>query len=575
MASGNTCICGVRRAVITACAALLCAAPAPARAAGEASGDFLKFAPGPRGTGMGEAYTAVADDIYSSWWNPAGLASLEVPEAGATYNASMESVNHQYVSFAYPLRFGSVFAVSFTRLSVGAFQGYDAAGYKTANVDASDTAFATSYAKTLLKDEIERPVFNVGATVKAINSRLSDISASAAAFDVGAIYYLRPEHYWMTNVPGQEFRFALAVKNVGSGLKYDKLTFPLPRSATLGAAWISHPLGAHTLTLAMDQTFSNDDKYVAAFGAEYFMFQLLSLRAGYKTGQDIGSGVRFGFGFRLSFADLDYSMSPFGDLGAMHKIGISARFGASKAAQPLAGATARVSGAAVAAPKEKIEQLATFAADYLTLAQKDLDAARYLPASGDLSKAFNLQPDLKNGVWGDKAARLAQLTDKLRLKDNASREEVLSADNDQAKTAHSAIVAYLEGNSHKAFLFAHAALGANPRGDSVFEELLGLMADLTHGAVRRDEILPLDSLTREKLKKAAQYFYAQRFDMAAGECEEVTLLDPANAMAWTRLGSAYYMMGDKTKARSAYEAALKLRPDDPVINKFMETQHWK
>ncbi|OGR43243.1 MAG: hypothetical protein A2X35_07845 [Elusimicrobia bacterium GWA2_61_42] len=562
-------------AALVICAGGFFAVPASAGDPGSSAGSFLKFSPGPRGTGMGEAYTAVTEDAYSAWWNPAGLASLEQPELGATYNASMESVSHQYVSFAYPLRYGSTLGLSISRLSVAPFQGYDAKGWETRNVDAAETAFAGAYARTLLKDEIERPLFNVGVNLKAISSRLDKVTASAFAADLGAIYYLRPSGYWMNKAAAQEFRFALDIKNLGTGLKYDKLSFPLPLSATLGAAWISHPGNAHTLTLALDQTVSNDDKYTVGAGAEYFMFQLLSFRAGFKTGQEIGSGLRAGVGFRLSFLDLDYSMSPFGDLGEMHKIGLSMRFGAPKARQPLAGATARVSGAKLMAPKEKIEKLGDYAADYLELAKKDLAASRYVSAQANLASAFGLEPQLEQGEWGAKAGRLAEISGRLRLKESPAREQALQKDTEQAKVAHEAVMAYVEAGGIKGFLLAHAALGANMRGDSVFEELLYGLGEITDNKVSRDEILPRQALVKEKLKKAAKYFYIQQFDLAGKECEEVTLLDESNPLGWTRLGSAYYMMGDKGKARKAYEKALELRPNDAVVRQFMEAQGWK
>lgn len=555
---------------------VFCAFPALSLAGdpGSTAGTFLRFAPGPRGTGMGEAYTAVTEDAYSTWWNPAGLASVEVAEAGGTYNSSMESVSHQYLSAAYPLRYGSTLGFSMTRLSVAPFQGYDAAGYKTSKVDSSETAFAGAYGRTLLKDEIERPVLNVGANLKAINSRLDTASASALALDLGAIYYLRPSAYWAKNSPAQEFRFAFSLKNVGTGLKYDRESFALPRSATLGAAWVSHPWGAHTLTVALDQTISNDDSYTAAMGAEYFMFQLLSFRAGYKTGQDIGSGLRAGLGFRLAFADLDYSMSPFGELGAMHKLGFSMRFGSPKSRQPLKGATSRVSAAKLMSPKDKLEKLEGYAADYIELARKDLAGRRYTSAQANFGKAFNLEPALSDGPWGDQARRLDTLAARLRLPETPARETVLQGAGDQARVAAAAVTAYLEARELKSFLLAHAALGADIRGDSVFEELLHSMGELTRNSVRRDEILPLEALVKEKLKKSARYFYIQQFDMSARECEEVTLLDEANPMGWARLGSSYYMLGDKDKARKAYEKALELDPNDRVTAQFMISQGW-
>jgi tetratricopeptide (TPR) repeat protein len=557
------------------CGCLFCALPALAGDPGTAAGTFLRFAPGPRGTGMGEAYSAVADDAYSAWWNPAGLAFLEQPEVAATYNASMESVSHQYVSFAYPLRYGETLGLNITRLSVSPFQGYDAKGWKTRAIDSADTAVGAAYARTLLKDEIERPVFNVGVNLKAVNSRLDNVSATAFAADLGAVYALRPSNYWMKKVPAQEFRFALDIKNLGTGLKYDKVSFPLPRSVTLGAAWMSHPWGAHTLTLSADQTISNDDKYTVGLGAEYFMFQLLSFRAGYRTGQDIGSGVRAGVGFRLAFVDLDYSMSPFGDLGAMHKLGLTMRFGAPRPVTRLEDRPVRASSGKMIAPKETIAKLEGYAADYVELAKKDLAASRYVSAQTNLGKAVNLEPALKDGPWGERSRRLDLVSGRLRLKDTPAREQALQKDTEQAAMAHEAVAAYLEGYELKAFLLAHAALGANIRGDSVFEELLYVLGELTRNTVRREEILPRKALVNEKLKKAARYFYIQQFDMAGKECEEVTLIDEKNPMGWTRLGSAYYMMGDKERSRKAFQKALELSPNDPVVRQFMAAQGWE
>ena len=542
---------------------------------GVSSAAFLRFSPSPRGTAMGEAYTSVTQDAYAAWWNPAGLASIEMPELDATYNASFADINQQYISLAYPLHYGSTLGFNVTRMSVAPFQGYDAAQYKTKQVDSADTAIGAAYARTLMKDEIERPVFNVGVNLKSISERLDTASANAFAADLGAVYYLRPANYWMSKIPAQEFAFALSVKNLGSGLKFDKLSFPLPMSSTLGASWTSHPGGAHTLTLALDQTVSNDEKYVVSAGAEYFMFQLLSFRAGYRSGQAIGSGVRIGFGFRLSFMDLDYSMSPYGDLGSMNKLGLSMRFGSPKAAQPLEGETSRVKGARLMAPKAKLEELEGYANDYIELVKKNLSAREYTTAGVNLNNAFNLDPKLKDGPWGARAQRLSDLSARLRFADTPAREEALRKDNEQSNVGARAIDAYIEGNELKSFLLAHAARGANLRGDPVFEDLLKSLAVLTRDKVIEDDILPMAALVKVKLTKAARAFYLRQFDIAAQECGEVVLLDETNPLGWTRLGSAYYMLGDKEKAKAAYVKALELKPGDPVIMKFMETQGWK
>ena len=548
--------------------------PAAAGAPGTSAAAFLKFTPSPRATAMGESYISVTEDAYAAYWNPAGLASVEQTELAATYNASFEDVAHQYVSLAYPLEYGSTLDLNITRLTVAPFQGYDASSRKTSTIESSDMAIGAAYGRTLMKDEISRPVLNMGVNLKSVSETLDNVSANTFAVDLGAIYYLRPSRYWMEKVRAQEFRFAFTARNLGPGLKFDKVVSPLPMSATLGSAWLSHPYGNSTLILSLDQTVSNDDKYTINLGAEYEAFQLLAFRAGYRSGQAMGSGARFGVGFKLSFLDLDYSMSPFGDLGVMHKVGMSIKFGTSVARTPLAGRSLRVGKAKLITTKEKIEQLQGFADDFIALAKKDLGKRRYVSADANLNKAFNLEPDRKAGEWGKKEARLAAIVKGLRLKDTQGLEALFAADSEQAGVAHEAVTAYVNGNDLKALLLAHAAWGADIRGEAVFEELLRTMAQLTRSPVRREEILPKTSLVKEKLRKAAKYFYTREFDLAANECEEAILLDEGNVVGWTRLGSAYFMMGDKEKAKGAYTRALELSPGDRVTRQFMEAQGW-
>jgi tetratricopeptide (TPR) repeat protein len=555
------------------CAGSFCVS-AQAGDPGTAGATFLKFTPSPRATAMGESYVSLTEDAYAAYWNPAGLASVEQPEFAATYNASFEDVTHQYMSFAYPLHYGSTLDLNITRLSVAPFQGYDAVGAKTQDISASDLAIGAAYGRTLIKDEVARPVLNVGLNLKSISETLDSASANTFAADLGAVYYRRPTKYWMSAVPAQETRVALTVRNIGPGLKFDSVTAPLPLSFTLGGSWLSHPYGNSTLIISLDNTLVNDDKYVMNLGAEYTAFQLLALRAGYRSGQVMGSGLRFGVGFKLSFVDLDYSMSPFGDLGSMHKVGLSVKFGPSSARAPLAGASQRVGKARILAKKETIENLQMFANDFIELAKKDLEQRRYVSAEVNLTKAFNLQPGLRTGEWGGKATRLSALNKELRLKNTKGLEEVFAKNSEQADVAHEAMMAYINGSELKAFLLAHAAWGANMRGDPIFEELLNLLANLTHGRVRRDDLLPKMALVKEKLRRAATSFYVQQFEMAVQECEEATLLDEKNSIAWTRLGSAYFMMGDKDKTKRAYQKALELNPGDSVVKQFMEAQGW-
>ncbi len=54
-------------------------------AQGEAGAIFLLIAPGSRAEGMGEAQVAAPNDVYASYWNPAGLADMKRTQLGGMH----------------------------------------------------------------------------------------------------------------------------------------------------------------------------------------------------------------------------------------------------------------------------------------------------------------------------------------------------------------------------------------------------------------------------------------------------------------------------------------------------------
>ncbi|MBI4656219.1 MAG: PorV/PorQ family protein [Elusimicrobia bacterium] len=542
---------------------------------GTAAASFLKFPAGSRPTAMGEAYTALSEDIYAGWWNPAGFGSIEFPEIGATYNASFQDVAHQYLSFAYPLKYGSTLGLNLIRLGVAPFQGYDAQGAKTRSVESSDYSIGAGYGYVILKDEVERPLLNAGINFKMIQEKLDSVSASAFAVDVGAIYSKRPAYYWTRKAPGQEFKFGLALKNIGTGLKYDRLSFPLPWSINLGAAWLGH-VKNNEFALSLDQSISKDDKYRISLGVEYIAFNILALRAGYKTGQETGSGIRAGVGFKFSIVNLDYAFAPFGELGQAHRIGFSMKLGTQGFRRhPTLGKWHKAETGAQIVGEKTATRLELFAEDFLALAKKDFQARNYPSALDNIVKAGSLEPKLLDGEWGDKEKRLGQIVKGMKFREMPKKLKILARQSNESNLAHESIEAYMEGKNTKAFLLAEASFGTNQIKDSVFEEYLNLTSRLAEIEIRREEILPKPALIKEKFKKAAAAFYLQKFDVSVKELLEIALIDETNELAWTRLGSAYFAAGDKEKSKATYQKVLEMNPYNKSVLEFMKIQGWK
>lgn len=69
---------------------------------------------------------------------------------------------------------------------------------------------------------------------------------------------------------------------------------------------------------------------------------------------------------------------------------------------------------------------------------------------------------------------------------------------------------------------------------------------------------------------ALNHIYEGRYDLAIEECSIVLELEPQNTLAFKRLGSAYFALGKKDKARQAWEKALQLAPEDNELKLFIK-----
>jgi len=301
---------------------VVCTSAAWAGDAGTTSANFLKLGVGPRAEAMGEAQVAVADDVYATYWNPAGLAQLDSQEAGFVQSQYFQDIHEEYAAYAHPTERWGTFAGAITYLGVGNFQGFDAVGQPTGDVSAHDTAFSFSYAKPIWQDRRMGSQFSVGANGKWIQESLAGVSASAYAIDAGVLF--KPGHRWGEWAQG--LRTGLTLRNVGTAMTFDNESFTLPRSLTAGVSYTGL-LWNESVTVATDFQQPNDGARVLNAGIEVATLDIFLLRAGYTTFSDIGSGFRVGGGLRFKTLEVDYAFTNGGELGDAHRFGIVLHFG--------------------------------------------------------------------------------------------------------------------------------------------------------------------------------------------------------------------------------------------------------
>ena len=284
---------------------------------GTTAANFLKFGIGARPAAMGGAFTAVADDVNSIYWNPAGLASYTYSQVSLMHDEMGEEMRLESMGFSIPSKKlkGSI-AGSYTMLNIGGITGYNVNGAKTGTLQSSDKALSIAYAKNIT------PYLAAGVSLKSVYEKLDSYDASAYGTDAGLL--LRFDA--LENPVFKKFRAGITIKNMGTQMKFINDSAALPSSVTGGIAYCSRS-GGHSLTAALDANFPSDNKSFYNAGVEYTVNGIIGLRCGYRSNDGLANGISAGLGINVMNLGLDYAFNPRGDFGSSHKISVSFSIG--------------------------------------------------------------------------------------------------------------------------------------------------------------------------------------------------------------------------------------------------------
>lgn len=296
----------------------LCSLPTLAMASGIGSttGAILEMAGSTRGLGLGNALTARASGAEALWYNPAGIGSVPAKlEVEGAKSLLVESLSLNLLSVGIRLSPKSGLGIGFASLTQDPLESFDNQGQPTGKFQASDRYLAIGLSRRL------NPLTSIGLNVKYLDSKLGSNQARGMAMDAGfQMQVLKP------------LRLGVALKNLGSSIRYRSKEEPLPLKLALGIGFELEGVG---IGLEMERNLPSQTNRFHV-GTEFTVTTLsrttLAFRVGYLSSLGnlqnkdlfpLNGGVGISFG-RVGF---DYGYRPFASFGSIHQMSMKIRWG--------------------------------------------------------------------------------------------------------------------------------------------------------------------------------------------------------------------------------------------------------
>lgn len=281
--------------------------------------NFLKIDAGARPMALGGAFTGLADDENSLYYNPAGIVALDGKRFIAGYHNYIFDMQSGFLGYIHPLGADKSLALQVNYLNYGDFIRTDEDGNEDGTFGGSDLLLAGTFAMEL------RPNVYVGLSGKFFYEKIDTYSSSGLAADLGAKFVLKRDRYSdsaMTVI-------GLMIQNLGgqiSSFADGGETYSIPTVIRAGFSAILREL---PFLVTADVVKPLDNDFYLAGGVEFLKLYPLYLRIGYTTfgtnyKTDGGDGALAGFtaGFGVSYKkmQISYTISPQADLGTSHRI---------------------------------------------------------------------------------------------------------------------------------------------------------------------------------------------------------------------------------------------------------------
>lgn len=272
--------------------------------AGQAGATELLINPWTRSSGWGGINIANVRGLESQFNNVAGLAFTKKTDVSYSYTDWLKGADVKINSLGLAQKVGEtgVLALSVMSMSFGDIQitTNDLPEGGVGDYSPQFINLGLSYAKSF-----SNSIYG-GITIRIISESASDVKAQGVAFDAGIQYVTG------FNEAKDNFKFGISLKNVGTPMKYSgdglsfrgnppvattyqqtiesrTATYELPSLVNIGISYDFKLAEMHRITAAGSFTSNSFSYDQFGIGLEYSFRELVSLRGGYLSEQDINS----------------------------------------------------------------------------------------------------------------------------------------------------------------------------------------------------------------------------------------------------------------------------------------------
>lgn len=563
-----------RRAAALALAALtaLTARPTPLHAAFEEKGA------GARAPGLGNAFGALADDVYAIHYNPAGLAQLERPEIATAYSrlfmglTDNSNLSQSFIGYAHPLKGGRLgtTATSWEQFSLNnsLYQEHTfslAYGRRLASLPGRGDLLGGVTGKYLRRSFGSFPeadnamtqnglVVGVGQADPVLSGKRS---MGAPDADLGLLVKL-PRYY----------SFGLQLGHVlQPNVAFDKSdTDKLPLSVRLSMAYRTL-LSAITAQVESRKSPLGGQDQLFTLGFERWFPRLFigdfGLRGALTNGSREHRNASLGLSYKTRRLGFDYAfglpISGVASTSGNHRVSVSARFGSlndpDESVELILDAMRKLKAGIIPeiktvgpglVPSQKV-----LLDEHVAQARSLQSQARYKDAFDRLGQAVAMSPSdpqlLK--AYG----RLNFVVQFVPALDEHKTDPVHAA-------LHQGILSYLGGRDKEAIEKVTYAWSLKPQHKGLEAFLAQL--ELNTGQRRPPVVKAPGSFEVEQmLTRSLTAIEEGRYQDALKLSLNALKMDETNAAAWENIGTAYFAMADYPRSLKAWEQAYRLQAD--------------